>query len=94
MALLLGAPSLSALPPKRQVVDTPGRTCEGGHTRVEELRDRLRDGVGWLLGTGDGAGDEDEVEDRHSDGTKGGVDEVVLRALVEVVRVCEAGANS
>lgn len=85
---MLGAPPLSALPPKRQGEESPWRTSEGGQARVEELRDRLRDGVGWLLGNGAGDG----VEDREGDGKRGGVDDVVLRALVEVVRVCEAGS--
>lgn len=56
------------------------RTSDGGLGRVEALRERVRGCVGWLVGELNGVGREG-----RGLGTDSEVDDVLLRALGEIV---------
>lgn len=62
------------------------RTSDGGLGRVEGVRDGVRSCIGWLVGEMNGS--------RGGRGLEGmGVDDVLLRALGDIVRKNEMGGS-
>lgn len=91
---VLGIPSMAARPPSPRPDVRVGavglRTSDGGMARVEDLREKIRGCIGWLIGEMD-RGCKVNYDGVHQSTLEEdiGVNELLLKALAEIVRGME-----
>ena len=65
------------------------RTSDGGIGRVEELRDKIRPCIGWLIREMNAPSNKQDLAVNDERCIEIGVDDILLRALGEIVRKSE-----